>query len=152
MLIGPGKGVSWTEESIPFLLELSDQAVPFNIPFDKIRENLLDLEPGLANTILRLDLRVDLLNRTIIQEKTTISSLARNSKTGYHDILSRLEVNKQINAALLESIKLLAQTGIKARQQLFAGNKKLVVDWSSVDKQFKEVEKRLAESVGISSD
>jgi hypothetical protein len=118
--------------------------------FDKIRENLLDLDPDLADMILKVEMRVGLLNRTFIEEKAPLSNLPRNSKVGYEEVSANLRTNTNVNEAVSECVRLLADTSVKARRELFAGKGKLVVDWNPVDKKIREIDKLLMDTLGIS--
>ncbi len=140
------EGVSWTLTSLPFLFGYSNRTEPFDIPFDKIRENILDLEFDLADMMMLLEIRVRELNRFLMEDTEYFSF---QSKTDHAEMLKALENDKRVNMAIAEYIRLIATASRNARKQLFEGRKKIVIDWSSVDAKHQEVDKRFMEAAGI---
>ncbi len=151
LLTGPSEGVSWTEESLPLLFDLSSRTRPYDIPFDKIRENLLNLDADLADMIVKLEIYVRSLNDWLTEDIEGSTSFSTQSKESYREMLNGLRLNKKVNTAIAEYVRLLAQASRNARRQLFAGKKKISFDWASVDKKLGEIDSMFLEVGGLRS-
>jgi len=145
-LISPGEGLEWDEEWIPLVIELSVRTAPFKIPFDKVRENLLDLDSNLAEMILNLDIRVNVINRLIDQSTRTYSPVP-TATMAQEEMVANLQLTKKTNISIAECVRLLSTYSGNARKQLFAGKTKIVIDWSTVDRKLREIDRYLMESI-----
>ena len=148
LLAGTPKGVSWTrtKETLPVLFEYSNRTKPFDIPFDKVRENLLELNVDIADMIMRLEIRVRQLNRFLVEWTEAFSD---QRKTNYGEILKDLDANQRLYGWMAEYVRLLAFTSRNARKQLFEGRRKIIVDWGSVEAKDDEMDKLYMESGGV---
>lgn len=141
-----GSSLSWTKQTLPLLFQWSERTKPYDIPFDKVRENILNLDYDLSNTVIRFELRIRDINLFLTQLSTDFSY---QSKTDHVEMLKDLDVHKTMYKAISENVHLLSTVASKARRQLFEGRKKVDVDWSSVDAKYNEIQKLLLESAGI---
>jgi hypothetical protein len=148
LLTGPTEGVAWTEESLPLLFEESRRMKPYDIPFNKVHGNLLNLDRVLADVIIKLEIFVGYINEWLLDNTEGYSSFSSQSQMTKSQILKGIETNKKINRAISEFIGLLATESRAARWRLFAKKKKrfsfgerkrIIFDWSPIDKKYYEV-------------
>ena len=142
-----GSSLSWTKETLPVLFGWSDHTKPYDIPFDKIRENILNLDYDLANTVIRFQLQIRDINFFVTEATRDFSY---QSKTDHGEMLKDLDAHRSMYKAISENVKLLSAVASNTRRQLFRGRKKVRVDWSSVDAKFNEIQKLLLEAAGDS--
>jgi hypothetical protein len=146
LLSGTDRGLSWTKETLPVLFGYSNRTIPYDIPFGKIRENILDLDYDLANLVLKFELRIQVINRMLTEATALYSS---QSKTDYGEMLKDLEAEKNIYKAYSEFVRLLSFAASSVRKQLFEGKKRIIVDWTLADSKSNEIDKLLLKSAGI---
>jgi hypothetical protein len=149
ILSGLSEGWSWTQATLPVLFGYSNRTKPFDIPFDKIRENILDLGFDLADMILKLEIRIRGLNGFLVEYCELYS---QQSKIERREMLRNLEADKKVNAAIGEYVGLVASASKSARKQLFEKRKKIVVDWNSTDAKSHEVDRLLMEAARIQNE
>jgi len=149
LLSGTEREVSWTKETLPLLFGYSNRTKPYDIPFDKVRENILNLDYDLANTVLKFELRVYEANRMLTDATQTFSSQSRADRV---EMLKDLDDHKSMYKAIAESVRLLSLAANNTRKQLFEGKRKIVVDWSLVDSKSLEIDKLLLKAAGLQSD
>jgi len=148
MLSGLSEGVPWTRETLPLLFGYSNRTKPFDIPFDEVRQNLLDLDVDIADMIMRLEIRIRQLNGFLTESTERFSDQSKN----HDEILRDLKAHKRVHIAFAEYVRLLAFASRTARKQLFDGRKKVVVDWSSIEAKYHEIDKLFLEgSTGLTS-
>lgn len=133
----------WKKEDFQFVAQIARRAKPFDVPFDKIRENLLDLDVDLADLILRLEYSVRFVNDVIAEKHSELSTLDNPETTPETraEQLATLNLQARINHAYHEYILTLASELRKVRDQLILGKKKMVVHWARVDEEFDRVNK-----------
>ena len=149
LLSGTERGLSWRKETLPLLFGYSNRTKPYDVPFDKVRENILNLDYDLANAVLRFELRVYEANRMLTDATQTFSSQSRVDRD---EMLKDLEDHKNMYKEVAESVRLLARAANNTRKQLFEGKRKIVVDWSLVDAKSLEIDKLLLKAAGVQND
>ena len=146
LLSGLSEGASWTQATLPVLFGYSDRTKPFDVPFDRVRDNILNLNLDLADMILVLELRVRQINGFLKEDTQFFSN---QSKTNHDEILRNLESNRRSNVAIAEYVGLVASMSKSVRKQLFENTKKIVVNWSSVEAKAREIDMIFLEEAGI---
>jgi hypothetical protein len=142
-------GEPWSQNSLPVLLDLSSRTRPYDIPFDKVRENLLNLDSDLADMVVKLNILIHQLNWWLRENTEGLVGYSTHSTSSHSQMLDGLQRTKKTNRAMAEYVFLLAQTSKEWRRQLFAGKKKLIIDWKPIDTKLQEIDHTFVEASRI---
>src|SRR2546428_7103874 len=139
----------WTEQSFPALFSLSKTTTEIDLSlFAKIRENVLKLDVELADAMVSYELWFRRINREVKGWTEILSEGYVNEGTVQRAaIIPYLRLNSKFFQKEMELMITLANVTVDLRAQLFAGKKKITVDWSPVEKKSKESLDALAETL-----
>ncbi len=140
--------IIWSEETLPVAFSLSKNLRQIDTSlFDKVRENLLRFDVELANAILAFEIRVLQLNRVA---KEVAGNIAEDSPMASGrwkpaNVVNYLKLYSKYNSKQVEFANAIGELAAKLRDQLFAKTKKIIVDWTNVDRLTEEAQVALAE-------